>query len=82
MPRSSMSSNAKFTSGEGYKLKMYKLNNINGVKMVEVVFVDVVVYRVHRLKLLGEILRLLLALEDWCYNLLAFFWEAEANANQ
>lgn len=40
------------------------------------------VYRVHRLKLLGEILRLLLALEDWCYNLLAFFWEAEANANQ
>lgn len=38
MPRSSMSSNAKFTSGEGYKLKMYKLNNINGVKMVEVVF--------------------------------------------
>ena len=33
-----MSSNAKFASGEGYKLKMYKLNNINGVKMVEVVF--------------------------------------------
>lgn len=33
-----MSSNAKFASGEGYKLKMYKLNNINGVRMVEVVF--------------------------------------------
>lgn len=28
----------KFVFGEGYKLKMYKLNNINGVKMVEVVF--------------------------------------------
>lgn len=33
-----MSSNAKFASGKEYKLKMYKLNNINGVKMVEVVF--------------------------------------------
>ena len=32
-----MSSNAKFASGEGYKLNI-KLNNINGVKMVEVVF--------------------------------------------